>query len=520
MMERLKLLAGPVGLALILIGGVTYGILYTSGPIAFVPLLVGLALVLFSLVSILREPESHGYRRTARYGMHAGASIVFLAAILILLQTLSARHNTRFDTTKNKRFSLASQTVQILNTLERDVTFTCFFKGTSTGKIELEDLLKEYANINPRITYTLIDPDKDPVTTRRYGVTNYGTIVVESGDVEAKILEITESTITNAILKVTREEKKVVYFLAGHGEKSVTNADTDGYSKLREAIADEHYDVKELLTLREEAIPDDCEILVIAGAEKDLFSRERDVVSRYLSGGGNALILLEPILEHTELETIIADYGIEVGDNVIIDRFGKVLAGNFLTPVVNKYGDHPITNNFSLASFFPQSRTVQIAVEPPPGVIAVEIASTGTTAYAETNIDTLLAGKSQFEGEHDLSGPVHIAVAATRVIEAAGEKDSLEVKRRRSRIVVYGDSDFVNNAYLDLSGNRDLILNTIGWLAEEEDLIAIRPKDPMVQPILLTERQGRVFFWLPVVGLPALAAVLGVIIGIIKRRSA
>lgn len=515
MVERLKMLAGPVGLALILVGGVTYGILYTSGPIAFTPLLVGLVLVVFFLVNNLRRKDATGYRRTARYGMHTGASIVFLASILILLQTLSARHNARIDTTRNKRFSLSSQTVQILNNLDREVEFTCFFKGTTPGKIELEELLKEYTSRSPRIFYTFIDPDKDPVTTNRYDVTDDGTIVVRSGDAEEKISQITEEKITNVILRVTREEKKVIYFLTGHGEKSVTNTDTDGYSKLREALKGENYVVKELLTLRDASVPDDSYILVIAGPEKDLFPQEREVVSRYLAGGGNVLVMLEPILELSELETIITGYGIEVGDNVIIDKSGRIMAGNFLIPVVNEYSDHPITEKIMMASLFPRARTVTVSLEPSDGLSVSTIASTGKTAYGETNIDTLLAGKSQFEGESDISGPLHLAAVATRAPTVTAEGDTIG----GSRIAVFGDSDFANNAYFELLGNKDLIMNTISWLAAEENLIAIRAKDPMVQPLLFSERQGRIFFWIPIFGLPALVTILGIIAGINRRRS-
>ena len=518
-MELLKKILGPIGFVLILIGGVMYGIFYTSGSWTFLPLLAGLVCTIAAVTISLRSPRSEASRRSTRFGLNAGASIVFLAAILIFLQTFSLRYSARIDTTSNRRFSLAQQTSNILAGLDREIHFTCFFKEATAGKKELDDLLKEYSSSSNLIIYEFIDPDKDPVAARRYEIKSYGTIVVESQGLQEKIHGISEDEITNTILKVTRTERKKIYFVTGHGEQSIEDNEPEGIKKLQEAILSENYEVAELLTLREEELPRDCEILIIAAAEKDIFPSERVIISRYLAEGGTLLVLLEPILDLPELYRLISRYGIEIGDDVVIDRFGRVLAGNFLTPVVNQYGAHPITEGFAHASFFPQARSISAMKEPPGGATVEVIASTGESAYAETNIDAILEeGKTQYEGEKDLAGPVGLAAVATIDVDTTTALDS-PWRSAKSRVVVFGDSDFASNSYLDLGGNRDLILNTISWLAEEEDLIAIRPKDSLTQPVMLTALQGRIVFWLPVVFLPALVGAVGVAVAVRKKRS-
>lgn len=518
-MELLRKIIGPVGFALILIGGVMYGIFYTSGLWALLPLLLGLACTIAAVTIALRSSRSEASRRSTRFGLNAGASVVFLAAILIFLQAFSSRHSARIDTTTNRRFSLSQQTTNILAGLDREIQLTCFFKETTAGKKELEDLLEEYRSGSNLIIYDFIDPDKDPVAARRHEIKSYGTIVVESGGLQEKISVISEDEITNTILKVTRTERKRIYFVTGHGEKSIEGTDPEGINKLKDAILSENYDISEILTLREEEIPRDCEILVVAAAEKDIFPSEGTVVDRYLEEGGTLLILLEPILDLPVLYGIIGRYGIEIGDDVVIDRFGRVLAGNFLTPVVNQYGEHPITRDFAHASFFPQARSITAREEQSDGVTVEVIASTGESAYAETNIDAILEeGKTQYEGEMDLAGPVGLAAVSTIPVDTTGHQPY----RRRgtnSRIVVFGDSDFASNSYLDLGGNKDLILNTISWLAEEEDLIAIRPKDSLTQPVMLTALQGRIVFWLPVIFMPAAIGAIGVAVAVRKKRS-
>jgi ABC-type uncharacterized transport system involved in gliding motility auxiliary subunit len=518
-MDLLKRILGPAGLALIVVGGVSYGILYTSGWMAFLPLLIGLTCAIASLVIHLRESPTEASRRTARFGISAGASIVFLAAILIFLQTMSSRHSARLDTTSNRRFSLASQTVSILQGLDREIRFTCFFKETTSGKKELEDILEEYRSRSGFIDYVFIDPDKDPVSARRYDIKSYGTIVIESGGLEEKLYDISEEKLTNGILKVTRDEKKTIYFVTGHGERSIEDADPEGFNKIKEVIVSENYNVKDILTLREERIPEDCDILIIAGANKDFFPAETDIITEYLSSGGNLLILLEPVLDLPELFSLTDGYGIEIGNNVVIDRFGRVLAGNFLTPVVNQYGRHPITEGFKYASFFPQARSVRPVSDPPEGITVTSLASTSESAYAESDIDMIIEeGKTQFEQQNDLAGPIDLAVVATGGADTTGAAGRIGRSGKR-RLIVFGDSDFATNSYLELGGNKDLIMNTISWLAEEEDLIAIRPKDAISQPVILTARQGRVIFWLPFIGVPALVGAIGIVVSVRKRRS-
>jgi ABC-type uncharacterized transport system involved in gliding motility auxiliary subunit len=518
-MERLRMILGPLGLVLTLIGGVTYGILYSSGWAAVIPLVAGVVLVVLSAILSIRGARTEGAKRSARAGINAVVSIFALAAILVFLQTLAMRHGARFDSTSNKRFSLSPQTDKILRGLTKDVGFTCFFKEDAPERTELADLLSEYAEINRRVTYSFVDPDRDPAAARRYKVKNYGTIVLESAGAEERLSEITEEKLTNAIARVTREKKKVVYVLTGHGEKSLDDTLAGGLSEMKRAVESEGYSIKSLLTLRD-SIPSDCTVLVVPGPEKDIFPPERMMIENFLSEGGTLLALLDPLVEIPQIDGLIAGFGIAVTNSIVIDRFGKLLAGNYLTPIVNEYGKHPITENFRLASFFPQARALVVAKDKPQGAEAHALASTGTSAYAETNIADVLKGKTQFDPETDTTGPVVVAAVATKEGSPRPAVKGPSNPARYGRIVVFGDSDFATNAYLGLSGNKDLIMNAIGWLAEEGDLIAVRAKNPMSQPVVLNLKQGRVVFWLPVIGLPAIAFVIGVLVVFNRRRAA
>lgn len=519
---RTHRILGGAGLLLVTAGGILYGILYTRGWVAVLPLLAGIALTVTSVVLAYRTASTEGSRRSTRYGLSTGLSVIVLAAILIFAQTLSHRHNARFDLTMNRRFSLAPQTAKVLDGLEVDVQITAFYTETTQERTVMQDLLSELQDNSARVGYLFIDPDQDPVTARRFGVGRTGIVFVESGDLREELEEPDEATLTNAIARITSGRRRSICFMTGHGEKSISDTENLGLSALREALELENFEVRDLLALGEEEIPAGCDVIVIAGPERDIVKREQNLLLDYLTSGGRALMLLDPITEIPNIEGVVAAFGIGLGKDVLVDRYGKLLAGNFLTPVVNRYGAHPITEGFRHFSFFPQARSVTLLPDAPPGLTATVICSTNEGAYAETDLPRLLQGQTQFEPSADAKGPVDVAVAAEMPLSAVGARaDSLAGAPRggRSRIVVFGDSDFAGNSNLRLSGNRDLVLNAVNWLAEAEDLIAIRPIDDLQQPVLISVTQGRFVFWIPVIGLPALVVAAGTAALARKRRA-
>jgi len=87
--------------------------------------------------------------------------------------------------------------------------------------------------------------------------------------------------------------------------------------------------------------------------------------------------------------------------------------------------------------------------------------------------------------------------------------------------VVFGDSDFASNFYLNLLGNRDLFLSTVAVLAAEPELVAVRKKGMTrgtLSPIVLTAEQGRIIFWTVVITEPALFLLLGIVVALRRRR--
>lgn len=509
--ERISKITGFLGLTTLALGAALYAINYQDTRLTRVLFLAGaILLVAFTIINI-RAIVAHFSRRSSRYGANMFAIIVLFACIAVIVQAISVRHSYRFDFTKNKRNSLAPQTVNILRGLQDDLEIYGFFKQSDVERPRVESLIDQFAHESPWVRREFIDPDRKPTRAAEMGITDYNVILVRFGDKEEKISEVSEQALTNAILKVTREEKKTICFITGHGEKDIDSKDPSGYSILRQAVENENYLLNTLSLFDTPSIPDGCDLLVIAGPTNDYFEAEIVKITDYLAKGRNAVFLLDPQVAFPNIQSLLARYRVVLVDDVVIDPYSRVFGTEYTVPAVTQYVDHPITRDIDVATFFPMARSVRISTDDIPGVTVQYLAQTGQSAWGETDLERIKQGQA-VRSDDDSTGPISIALVATRKTGDAASEDA----GGTSQVVVFGDSDFADNSAFRISGNGDLFLNVINYLAEEKDLIAIRSKQALGNPVFLTASQGRLIFLVSVLLLPL--GVMGFGVSIFVRR--
>ena len=537
-MRDLARYAAPVGLLILLAGGITYNIRPDLKPWIGGALLIAAGLMLFSLYRSFDLIRTWLDRRSTKAGLNVALMTLLLLGIIGLVETISARHNARIDLTEGKRYTLSDQTKKVVRRLPKEVQVTAFFRSDQPDRRPAEDLLRQYADLSAQFRYEIVDPDRHPGRAKKYGITIYGTTVLETKEKEEKITEVDEEHLTNSLLKLLREGTRIIYFLKGHGESEMDDGSRNGYRQAKETLEKTNYQVKELLLLREPRVPADASVLVISGPKRDLIDPELKALKAYIERGGKLLVQLDPF-SASSLKEFLNQYGIVVGDDVIVDQFSRVLGGDYLMPVISKYHSHPITKDFTLAYLFPFARSVDVAPKLPQGVSVQKLGETGSGSWAETDRGELNRGQLTFDKDKDRQGPVPVGVVATVepkqdthiVTEKAKETPQSVAEKKKDekatdgrptgagRLVVYGNSGFASNSFLNFSGNRDLFLNSISWLAEEEDQISIRPRGAKSTPIFLTALQGRLAFWLPVVVVPGLLLVSGTAVVLRRKRS-
>lgn len=504
-----------IGLGFGLSGVVVYG--YNPSQRWTVSILETLALLFMGTYFVVRFESVRAFagRRSTRMGANSVLMTVLFLAILGILNFLGARHNVRMDLSETGKFTLAPQTLKVLNGLGRDVKITAFSQSGTPTEQEITDLLNSYSHISPRITYHLIDPDKNPAVAKNYGITVYDTLVLESGKQETQIKDATEQELTNAIIRVSRDEKQKVLFVKEHGEHRLDDAEKNGYSYAKDALTKQGYDVGELSLLTEDNVPEDARVVILAGPKKPLFPQEKTELADYLDRGGKVIMLIDPQVD-TNLSDFLLEWGIRLGPGLIVDTISRLFGGDFSIPIVNNYPPHEITQGFNIATFYPlvQSVTYDSA---DPNLLFKPLAETTPNSWTKSDI----SGPVKVDPKTDRQGPFTVAGIVTRTLHPPARQASGSEKPtppEEAALVVFGDSDFANNSAFYFNGNGDLFLNTVNFLAKERDLIAITPKEHRFTPLFLSKMQGQILMYASLIVVPGVVFIAGFRVWRRRRR--
>jgi ABC-type uncharacterized transport system involved in gliding motility auxiliary subunit len=486
-------IAGYLGAAFLIAGYVRYSVqeLWTKWEIALVS--VGAVLLVASLAFNLKSILGYFRTRSGRLGTNTAVLTIAVLGIFALVNYLGYRHHKRIDLTSEKLYSLSDQTRKIVSSLNKDVKIVNFSKEDDP---QLRDQMEEFRDLSKRLSYERVDPQVKPEIARQYQITKMGEVVVASGSRVERPQGTSEQEITNAILKVTSETLKTVCFLEGHGEKGLTDSEGEGYSTVDANLKKENYQTKAVSLVTTDKVPTDCAVLVIAGPKKPLLQPEVAMIGKYLEGGGKAMMLLDPDTD-PQLGDVLKAWNIDLGNNTVIDvsAAGQMFGGGPFAPLVLSYGQHPITKDFVRSmTIFPFARSVKPGTATGTGVTPTTLLTTSEASWGETQMKA--GGTPEYDAATDLKGPIPLGVAAGK---SAGEGEA--------RLVVIGDSDFGANRAIGFQRNADLFLNSINWLAQDENLISIRPKSQLNRRVDLSASQQNLLFWLFVLVMPV--AVLG-----------
>jgi ABC-type uncharacterized transport system involved in gliding motility auxiliary subunit len=482
----------------------------------------GLACVVLYTLGQWREIVAYFRGRNARYGAIASVSVLVVLGILGILNYLSQeRFNKRWDLTANQQYSLSEQTIRLLENLDAPVTFTVFDQDQNLENYRPR--LTEYAYHSNRVNAEYINVDQQPARAREAKVDTYGTIVIQYKDRTERVTSNSEQDLTNGLIKVITGAQKKVYFVQGHGEKDTGDSERTGYSAISEALGRDNYGVEKLVLAQQKEVPTDASVVVLGGPRSDLLQQEADMVRRYLEKGGHLLVLLDPPdpkgAPTPVLDGLLKEWSVDAGNNVVIDAsgVGQIFGGDASVPVAATYGQHPITDRFNLLTAYPLARSVAPTTSATEGRVAQTIISTSPRSWAETNLAS--SGEVALNPEAgDKPGPVSIGVAITAPAKtetppatpASNTAQGEQPPKPESRMAVIGDSDFVANYALGIQGNRDLFMNVVNWLAQQENLIAIRPRQADDRRITLTASRTASLFWMSIFIIPAAVFATGV----------
>lgn len=484
--------------------------------------IAGLVCVLLYILSEWREIAAAFSRRQARYGTLSLASVIIVLGILVAINYVADRQNKRWDLTEAKQFSLSDQTRQVLQSLKAPVRILVFDRDDSFRRFR--DRLGEYEYVSPQVKVEYIDVDKQPALAREYQVQSYGTVVVDHQKRIERTTSSDEQDITNAIVKAVQGQQKRVYFVQGHGEKDTGSSDErSGLNAIAAALTRDNFTVEKLVLAQQKEVPEDAAVVVIAGPTVDYLPVEIEMLKRYLARGGKVLFMIDPPERSdspplTNLIALAHDWGIDLGNDVVLDPVGQALGMGADSPVAASFPSHPITERFRVLTAFPLTRSVTPVSGGISGRYAQPVVETSPQSFAKKDLTALRQGGpvEMDEAKGDRPGPITIAAAVSVPVEQPpaadpGKTGATAAARPDTRVVVFGDSDYITNGVLGIPGNRDLFLNAVNWLAQQENLIAIRPREAEDRRIALTPGQGRWALVQSLLAVPGLVLLAGFI---------
>jgi len=572
-MDRKDILsyAAWLGGALALAGLINYSRQNELSKAVMWMLISGGVLLLAALVGNFREVAAFFSSRGGRLGTNTVVLVFSVLVILGIVNFLGYRHSQRWDWTPEKLNTLSDETKKVVGGLKRDVHVIRFDKAG--GPDPLAETVAQYHRVSSHVSYQFVDPLERPGTAQQYAVRRMGEAVVTRGvrtsiagaiagsgapqdftpqsmaeitagtvlaigsggatdvatvtattgstftaivphdhpagaavverDARTEHLKETdEQSLTSAILKVTQERQKSVCFVTGHGERSLTSSDGEGYSGVQRSLERENYTVKPLNLIEAKQVPAECDVIVVAGPKVGYFPDETEALKKYLDAGGKVFVLVDPAVD-PKLDALFSAWNIVLGNDLALDvsGVGQIFGLGAAAPVVLHYGSHPIAEGFEgQMTFFPMARTVDTSDKKNIERPATELLRTSEQSYAKNNWDSKPKNPN-FEQGKDKPGPLTLGLAEEHKADS-----------KSARLVVIGNSAFASNAYGNLQRNGDLFANAVNWLAQDENLISIRPKSPTNRRVVLSMAQARLFYWFSLVIVPGAVLMIGVVL--------
>lgn len=572
------------GIVAIVAGAVLIAFVSSMRLYGFISLGFGVALLMLVGLISLSSVVAAFISRTGRYGVNSLIMLAAFLGIVIVANAVSFTNNARWDQTATNQYSLASRTEQLLDNLDHDIEIVAFYKGeVSLGpqgnpdvayqllnrESKVLETFREFEAARPtKVETSFVDPDVNPQRVNQYFGTTPITFVNESivvrlkdGDVQNVIqprdasYSHLEQDLVTSILLVTGQEQKAIYFLSGHGERSINNTSADGYGETRVGLEQDNYRVETLRWASNEqdvSVPDDAAMLVIARPTNELPDAHAEALHLYLQGknpdgsdrqqAGRLVFLGEPDTPDT-FRQLLALWGVILRNGYIYDEAASlpdspenlqftVFDDTNMPPQLAYFISQQISDPRSYQELWqallgitaPKGRSLgQVTM---PGTTALDIRHDGNpqrqlvplaiSSQASYLIDDLdrQEVRTGEAGNADPQGPFPLMVfhRSPGALSSDGTTaPSGLAENQIAQMFVIGDSDFLANSFYERGGGADLFLNSVNYLVGDHSLVSLRPKALTVREFNVDRNEEnfvKFTSWLLLPGLMGLMAAM------------
>lgn len=492
------------------------------------------------------EPVFSAWSRV-KVGLNVGVSIVAVVALAAMINYLATRHYGRWHWGQHALTTLTPETKRVLSAVTNDIRITVMFDRDNPLYGPVMALLKEYRNQCAHLVVEHVDYRRDVdraqaiIARHQLAPTETDLVIIECGgrarlirDTELSDYDLTgmltpsreikrvtfkgEALFTTAIGGLLDQRSPTLYYLQGHGEHDLSSTETKfGYSRFAQLLAQKNIRALPLWLSGDSEVPDDCQVLMIAGPRGRIGSEEVERISRYLNRGGRLLALLSLVRSgsnDTGLEPLLASWGVSLSRQFAFDRNNAVIGGGILC---TNFSLHPIVKPLRgeaiyvvLARAVDPSTPVGAGADAPR---AEPLFATSSEGYTASEISD--TGVVRPNPVRDRRGAIPLAVAVDKgIIRGVGADKSA------TRIVVVGESIFLaNETILKASGNLGFANLAINWLLDRPAELAGIPPRPLREfSIALPKSVLWRLTWMLVLAMPGVPLAIGLAVWLKRRR--
>jgi hypothetical protein len=492
------------------------------------------------------------------------AGIVAAVVLAFLVNLLAARHFTRWDWTRDKRWSLSPATLETLHDLEQPVDIWAIAGAGDPVERGLRELLASYRAASSRVDVHWIDPDRDVAQLialeSRFGlgasktengrVATDAVVIVASGDkhwfltrpdlfqvedddVHAKPRE--ERALTQAVRSVLGGTRAKLCFTVGHGELSLDPGrdEREGLGALRSLLEKNNYDLASVDLSGPGAHEPfaGCTVAVIAGASAPFAPIEADRLRAWLLQGGSLLAAVGPLdpvdtrMPSAGLDEVLAPFGVALDDDLVhdVDPAASVPDTHGEGFIVSAR-PHPVTVTLvaggadahppRVAAFFTRSMRHMTS---PGAAAAADLLVTSDGAYAKTDI----AGAATWtdappRATSDPGGPFVIAMASER------PRVSTSAPRGPRAVVLGSRYFFAEDNWRQprpVHGAAFLVDSALSWLAARPEIVDVPDRPEVAAGVRISEGSLAEVERYVLVYMPLAALLMGASVWLWRRSS-
>ena len=451
-------------------------------------------------------------KRPSSIGRHINQLLFY--GLLLTLVGLAAWLSTRTvqiaDITYGQRNTLTQPTQQLLRSIDEPLNFVAYL---SDDKVKLhagmKKLVAKYQQFKSNTTLEIIDPNLNPERAKSDQVLTEGRVILQLGDNSEKLGAVDENTIANTLQRMVRNAVPRVIALEGHQERSLFDEGNSGLSQLKQRLSDRGFRLQPHNILKTQSIPKDSSFALIAAPLKPYLAAEVAVIIDYINSGGNVLWLTEP--RTIAGLGILRDYlGLNILEGTMLSNNPQLqkmfgIKHPAVMPIIRF--KNPLLNDITPPILLPFATAIEADPEIKTDWQYRPILTTEDQSWLE--VGKISGDITRDFATGDLPGPMSIGMSLTR------QRDDIE-----QRIIVIGDSDFMLNQFIGVSGGGNLTLSNklFDWLSNSDELLAIKPARAPDTELNMPRNSLNILAVLFLIALPALLILIGSLRWWIRHR--